>query len=308
MKVAFQMEALADSEAGITSSLYMMEEACKRRYEVYHYLPEDLSLNNDGVFAKAARVRIDMSQEKYYTLDAYGPVDLTAFDAVFLRQHPPFDMMYVTTTYILSRLQEAGVFVSNDPDAVRNHQEKISIFNFPEHIAPTLVSRDMSAIEKFFTAHKDVVIKPLYYYSSKGVIRTSSLEDARAHLALYPEALMFQKFIPEIAQGKKRILFMNGEVVSMVMRVPDKGDFLTPIHAADLKFELSAEEKILCAKIGVFLKQHGLHFVGIDLVGKYLIEINTTCTGGIPQMSKLHGINYAEKFWDVIETAMRAKR
>jgi glutathione synthase len=304
MKIAFQMESLEDSERGITSSLYMIEEACRRGYEVYHYVPEDLSLDNNGVFAKAARVHVDMDKEKYYELGPYEHTGLTKFTAVFLRQHPPFDMMYVTTTYMLDRLQEAGVFVSNDPSSVRTYQEKISIFDFPEHIVPTLVSRDMSAIAAFFDAHKDIIIKPLYYYSSKGVIRTSRLQDAKEHLKIYPEPLMFQKYIPEIAQGRKRVLYMNGEIVGVRIRVPFEGEYLTPSDAPDYASELLPEEKPLCEKIGAYIKERGLHFVGIDLVGPYLIEINTTCTGGIPRFTDIYGINYAAKFWDMIEDVL----
>ncbi len=301
MKIAFQMEALENADWEFGASPLLVHEACRRGFEVFHYLQESLTLGNDGVYASAARTNVDLASDKLYEQDGYKQVDLTSFDVVFMRQEPPFDMNYITATYMLERLKEHGVFVTNDPFWIRNLPEKLCIFDFKKYMPPTLVSRHMPFIEAFFKEHGDVVIKPLYLFKGKGIIRTSSVEEAKEQLRQTSEPLMFQRFIPEIAEGNKRIILFDGEVVGTLKSVPQGEEFRVYRDSVDLPYEPSEEELSLAKEIGNALKKRGQHFAGIDLVGPYLIEINVTCTASLTRLNGLYDKKYESLLWDLIE-------
>ncbi|MCF8496127.1 MAG: glutathione synthase [Alphaproteobacteria bacterium] len=300
------MEALETQPGLTTSSAYLMQEARLRGYEVFHYLPQDISLEDGRVYAWAAPVKVDLSKDPYYELGPYAKTDLGDFSVVWLRQHPPFDMAYITSTYILEALRDQGVLVSNDPATVRNLNDKFIIFKFPEIIPPTLVTKNPQAAVDFLVLHGEIVVKPLYLYTSKDVIRTASVETLRAELEASAEPLMLQRFIPEISGGKKRINLIDGEIAPSIVRIPDEGDFLTPAHVPDLPYEPTASEIAMCQEIGVFCQENGLHWAGIDLVGSSLIEVNVTCPGGLDRFNKVHNIRFEACLWDAIEKRLRA--
>lgn len=310
MKIAFQMESPADADREYSASLLLIQEACARGHEVFHYLPENLSLDhNDGIRAFAAPITVDLAKEPHYTLGTYGAVDLTEFDAVFLRQDPPFDMGYLSTTYILERLHRRGVYVSNDPFWVRNMPEKLSIFDFAEYLPPTLVTRDMREIEKFFSEHKDVVIKPLYSFHGHGIVRCSSAAQARKEIGAANDPLMFQPFLKEIYEGNKRIVLFDGEIAGALSTVLGQGEeFRIFRDSVDVAYEPSESEIAMCKKIGRVCKERGQAFVGIDLIGPYLTEINVTSTGSLARLNKIYGGKFEAKLWDVFEKKIWAHK
>ncbi|GJL85705.1 MAG: glutathione synthetase [Micavibrio sp.] len=302
MKIAFQMESPADSDRELSASLLLMQEACSRGYKVFHYLPEHLSLDHKGaITAYAAPVSVDLSKDQYYELGDYDAVDLAGFDVVFLRQDPPFDMGYITTTYILERLKDQGVLVTNDPFWIRNTPDKLFIFDFKKHMPPTLISGDMIAIKKFFTAHKDVVIKPLYSFHGHGITRSSDVNDAEAELKKYGEPLMFQPFLKEVKEGNKRVVLFDGEIVGALNTIPPDGEFRIYRDSIDEAYELSEQERILCKKIGSVMKERDIHFAGVDFIGPYLTEANVGSVGSLARLNKIYNKKFESMLWDVIE-------
>ncbi len=302
MKIAFQMESLAEADRHYSASLLLMQEACNRGYEVFHYLPEHLSLDDKGVItAYAAPAHIDLSKDQYYELGSYAPVDLSGFGAVFFRQDPPFDMGFVTTTYILERLKSQGVFVTNDPFWILNTPDKLFNFNFKEHMPPTLVSSDMMAIKTFFAVHKDVVIKPLYSFHGHGITRSSDVNDAAKALEKHGEPLMFQPFLKEVKDGNKRIILFDGEIVGALNTIPSGEEFRIFRDSMDEAYEPSAQECTLCEEIGAVMKERGLHFVGVDLIGSHLMEINVGSIGSLARLNKIYDKKFESLLWDVLE-------
>ena len=296
------MEALADTVRAETNSLVMMEEAVARGHQVFHYHPDSVSLDNEGVFAQVAPVTVDLSKEDYFTLGAYTRVDLFGFDLIFFRQDPPFDMGYVTNTHILDMLKKHGVRVINNPFWIRNMPDKISIFDYPDYLPPTLVTRDKEQIKKFFAAHKDVVIKPLYGFHGHGVVRSSDIKDAFAALDEYAEPIMLQPFLKKIIDGNKRIVLFDGEIAGAIKNVPaNETEFRVLRTSTDVAYEPSKRELELCRNLGPILKERGLTFVGVDLIGDYLTEINVGSVGTLRRLNNVYGGKSEARLWDVIE-------
>jgi len=301
MKIAFQMEPLEETESGVHTTLFLIQEACLRGHQTFHYLPESLSLGNKGVHARLAPVTVDMSQENHYDLGDYNSADLASFDAVFMRQYPPVDMGFITATYILERLKNKGVFVTNDPFWMRNTPDKLFIFDFEKYMPPTLVSRDIFAIKEFFQEYKDIVIKPLYSYNGYGILRSTSIQEIEEELNKSEEPLMFQPFLQEIREGRKRIVLFDGEIIGALKTVPQGEDFRVYRDSVDFPYELSEGELSMCTDIGKILKERELHFVGIDLIGSYLTEINTGSVGTLPHLNRVYNKKYESILWDFIE-------
>ena len=307
MRIAFQMEYMNETQNGETHTLLMMEEACARGYEVFHYHPDTLSLSEKGITARLAQVHVDLSQEEYYSLQEDQTVDMSTMDVVLFRQDPPFDMNYFTNTLILEELKKDGVLFVNDPYWIRNMPDKHTIFDFKDFLPPTLVSQDIEEIEKFFAAHKDIVIKPLYSFHGHGIHRSDNIKTAKDMLEHRKEPLMFQPFLPEVYEGNKRFLFFDGDMVGAIITVPEKdGDFRIYRESKDLAYEATPEEQELCNKIGKMLKERGLIFVGIDLIGKYLTEINVGSVGSLWRFNEIYGGKWEAKLWDAIERKLKS--
>ena len=309
MKIAFQMEPIEEAKRDFSNSLLLIQEAGRRGYEVFHYVPEKLTLLHDKVVAQAAPVHVDLSQEQYYELGPYEELDLTRCDIVFMRQEPSPNINYITATYMLDVLRSYGVFVTNVPSGIRNTPEKLSVFDFPDYLPPTIVSRDAEAVKSFFVQHGDLIAKPLYSFYGHGIARLTSEEQVEDYLRGTDEYFLFQKFLPEVAEGNKRIVLFDGEVVCAKNSIPPQGSFNTHDGYTDVAFELSDYEREMCKKVGKVMKERGLHYVGLDVIGKYITEINVTCPGSLREMYHMEGSmdsKYEAKIFDIIEAKVKA--
>lgn len=286
-----------------SASWLMIREAIVRGYEVYQYQAESVVVKHDDITASLLKIDLQHGEEKPYTLNEPQRLSLADFDIIIMRQDPPVNMEYISQTYFQDLLKNRGVFITNDPAATRGMSEKLSIFNFSEHIAPTLVTKDVNAIKNFFKQYGDIIVKPLYLYSAKDIVRARSFDEISKLVAQCSEPLMFQKFIPDIIEGgNKRIILFDGEVVGALKNVPQDGEFRVYQNSIDHPYTPNNAELSLCKEIGKYAKETGAHFVGVDLIGDYLTEINVTSVGSLYRMNQVYGIQIEEKFWDMIES------
>jgi glutathione synthase len=302
MKVAFLMEPMGDhKDPAISTTLLLVQEACARGHDVYHFTIDNLSIDGDRIIAYAAPVTVDVSRDDYYTLGAYNHVDLTTFDIVWMRQDPPVDMRYITALYTLEHLKRRGVYVTNDPTAILRVPEKMSIFNFPDLIPPTLVSKDETKIHAFFDAHDAVIVKPLYGFFGLGIKKYESFDDYKGDYPKSHEPLMFQKFLPEIEEGNKKFVFIGGQFLKGYKIKPSEGSYL--LEREDLFQSINFEEcpDHVVSKFENSPKQMQLDLLSIDMIGNHLTEVNVTCVGSISSLNKLHQSNYAEKLLKHVE-------
>jgi len=243
----------------------------------------------------------------HFSLGDEVEVDLSDWDVVLLRQDPPFDMGYITTTHILQMIHP-DTLVVNDPFWVRNYPEKLLVLRFPELIPPTTIARDLDTIRAFKQEHGDIILKPLYGNGGAGVFRLGPDDRNLASLhelfaGLNREPLIAQKFLPDVSNGDKRIILIDGEAVGAINRVPQAGETRSNMHVGGRpeKIGLSDRDRHICATIGPLLHEKGQIFVGIDVIGDYLTEINLTSPTGIQELEKFDGTNTAERIWQVIE-------
>jgi glutathione synthase len=244
---------------------------------------------------------------KHFTLGQPETLDLATMDVVLLRQDPPFDMAYITTTHLLEHVHPRTLVV-NDPVHVRNAPEKLFITHFEGVLPPTLITSDKVEVEAFRAEHKDIVLKPLFGNGGAGVFHLRPDDENLSSLLemftlMYREPIIVQRYLPEVREGDKRIILVDGEAKGAVLRVPIKGEARANLHAgADArKTTLTRRERELCEKIGPALKQRGLIFVGIDVIGDYLTEINVTSPTGIQQIDRFDNANLSASIWDAIE-------
>ncbi|WP_372603960.1 glutathione synthase, partial [Actibacterium sp.] len=288
------------------------EEAQARGHELFYYTPDRLYWLDGKVMARGWPLTVRRVKGDHFALGEETDVDLGTYDVVWLRQDPPFDMGYITTTHLLERIHP-GTLVVNDPFWVRNFPEKLLVLQFIDLIPPTMIARDLETIRTFKHAHGDVILKPLYGNGGAGVFRLdpndrnlSSLHELFA--GMNREPLIVQKFLPAVSKGDKRVILVNGEPVGAINRVPQPGETRSNMHVGGRpeKVELTARDREICDQIGPVLREHGQIFVGIDVIGDYLTEINVTSPTGIQELERFDGTNVAEKIWQVIE-AKRAK-
>ncbi|WP_163849061.1 glutathione synthase [Pseudooceanicola aestuarii] len=307
MKVAFQMDPIAGIDINADSTFRLAEEAQARGHELFFYLPEALSYREGRVIARGQSLRVRRERGNHAELGEMQDIDLADIDVVWLRQDPPFDMFYITTTHLLDRLAP-DTLVVNDPFWVRNCPEKLLVLDFPELIPPTVIARDLPTIRAFKDTHGDVILKPLYGNGGAGVFRLTP--DDRNLSSLHElftgftrEPLIVQKFLPAVAKGDKRVILVDGEAVGAINRVPAKGETRSNMHVGGRpeKVELSDRDREICAAIGPALREKGQIFVGIDVIGDYLTEINVTSPTGIQELERFDGINVAARIWAAIE-------
>ena len=311
MKVAFQMEPLDGVDLKLNNSVMLMAEAARRKYTIYHYTPDKLSLKNGKAIARACKVKIDMSRKKFFELGKEEELDLIEIDAVQMRNDPPFDMHYVTATHILERIHPKTLVV-NDPFWVRNSPEKLFTFDLAEFIPPTLISQDISEIRKFLKEQKEIILKPLYAMGGRGVVKVnqnnqSNLETAvQSLIELYSAPLVAQKFFPQIKEGDKRVVLINGEIAGTFLKIPAKNSFLANITAGAkfAKAKLTKREEEICAALKTKLKKRGLVFTAIDTIGGYLTEINVTSPAGLGELDELYGSKPWQTYWNVVENKL----
>ena len=312
LRVAIQMNPveLANPEADTT--VLMALNAQDRGHSLWVYQPEQLALEDRRVTARARPLQVRATVGDHYTLGPPQVLDLREdVDVVLMRQDPPFDLAYITATHILEHIHPATLVV-NDPVEVRNAPEKLFVTRFEGLQPPTLVSRDLEAIADFRARHPDMILKPLYGGGGSGVARLKP-DDANLeallelHFALGREPVICQAFLPAVAQGDKRILLVDGEPVGVVNRVPAAGQVRSNLRVGGRAeaVDLTSRDREICAIIGPELKARGLLFVGIDVIGDYLTEINVTSPTGAQQLRRFTGVDATALMWDRIE-AIRA--
>jgi glutathione synthase len=307
LKVAVQMDPVERIKIAGDSTFALLLEAQARGHGLLYYTPDRLTLDGARVLAQAQSLRVKDVQGEHAALGEMRRVDLADVDVVLLRQDPPFDLAYVTTTHLLERIQP-GTLVVNDPKSVRDAPEKLFVMDFPELMPATMISRDRAAIEAFRLQHGEVVMKPLYGSGGAAVFKVGvkdmnfgSLFDLFS--VTFREPWVIQKFLPQVAEGDKRIILVDGEALGAVNRVPVGDDIRSNMvrGGAARETELTAREREICARIGPELKRRGLLFVGIDVIDGHLTEINVTSPTGIRAIKNLGGADIAAMIWDKIE-------
>jgi glutathione synthase len=305
--VAIQMDPIETINVAADSTFVLALEAQARGHRLYHYLPRHLSLIDGRVVAKARRLKLRRAKKDFAALGRFETLDLARMDVILMRQDPPFDMAYITATHVLEHLS-GKVLVVNDPASVRNAPEKLFATHFAGLMPPTLVSSDREAILAFRRRHRDIILKPLFGNGGAGIFRvTEKDENFNALLEnfaqFYREPIVVQRYLPEVRQGDKRIILVDGEPQGAVLRVPAKGEARANLHVGGkaLKTTLTRRERAICAAIGPTLRERGLVFVGIDVIGDYLTEINVTSPTGIQEINRLDGGKIEKRVWEAIE-------
>ncbi|AWI84310.1 glutathione synthase [Alloyangia pacifica] len=307
MKIAFQMDPVGSVNIDADSTFRLAEEAQARGHELFYYGPDDLAYEEGRVTARGHWMSVQRVAEQPAVLGPRTVVDLAEIDVVWLRQDPPFDMHYITTTHLLDRIAP-GTLVVNDPFWVRNSPEKLLVLNFPELTPPTTIARDLETIKAFKAKHGDVILKPLYGNGGAGVFRLdqndrnlSSLHELFTGFSREP--LIVQKYLPAVSKGDKRVILVDGEPVGAINRVPAAGEVRSNMHVGGRpeKVALTERDREICATIGPVLKEKGQIFVGIDVIGDWLTEINVTSPTGIQELERFDGVNVAAQIWKAIE-------
>ncbi|MDA0187221.1 MAG: glutathione synthase [Proteobacteria bacterium] len=310
MKVAFQMDPIGSVNIDADSSFRLAEEAQARGHELFFYTPDHLSYREGRIMARAHSLRVQRVQGDHAHLGPIIDLDLADVDVVWLRQDPPFDMGYITTTHLLDRLN-GQTLVVNDPFWVRNNPEKLLVLDFPDLTPPTTIARDLSVLRDFKDRHGDIILKPLYGNGGAGVFRLPESDRNLNSLhelftGMNREPLIAQKYLPDVAKGDKRIILVDGQPVGAINRVPAAGETRSNLHVGGRaeKIGLTAREHEICAVIGPRLKEMGQVFVGIDVIGGYLTEINVTSPTGIQELERFDGVNVAARIWEAIEARL----
>jgi glutathione synthase len=307
LNVAVQMDPIETINVTGDTTFALMLEAAARGHRLGYFTPDRLSLSEERVVARIDQIEVRDKTGDHFTLRGSRIVDLASVDVVLLRQDPPFDLAYITSTHLLELLPP-HVLVVNDPASVRNAPEKLFVTNFPQLMPPTLVTRDKQLIEAFCDEHGEVVMKPLFGHGGAAVLKVSrqdpnfgSLYDLFA--AMFREPWVVQRFVPEVARGDKRIILIDGVAVGAVNRVPAEGDIRSNMvrGGAAAATELTEREKEICTTIGPELSRRGLLLVGIDVIDGQLTEINVTSPTGVRAIKSLGGPDLAVTFWDAVE-------
>ncbi len=308
LRVAVQMDPIEKINIAGDSTFALMLEASARGHHLFYYTPDKLSLDGRTVVAEAAPIQVRDVLGDHYKLGPVRTLPLATMDVVLLRQDPPFDLAYITSTHFLERLRP-DVLVVNDPAAVRNAPEKLFVMEFPQLMPPTLITRGKDAIEGFRLAHGEIVKKPLHGYGGAAVFKIArkdpnfgSLYDLFA--TTFREPWVVQRFLPQVVQGDKRIILVDGVAAGAINRVPAEDDIRSNMvrGGAAVATEFTQREREICETIGPELKRRGLLFVGIDVIDGHLTEINVTSPTGIRAIQKVGGPNLAASIWDAIES------
>ncbi|UTD26996.1 glutathione synthase [Bradyrhizobium sp. WD16] len=307
LTVAVQMDPIARINVRGDSTFALLLEAQRRGHQLFYYTPDKLSLRGEEVVAPLQPLTVRDDTNDHFTLGEARRENLAKLDVILLRQDPPFDLAYITTTHLLERIQP-GTLVVNDPASVRNAPEKVFVMEFAELMPPTLISRDIDEINAFRAEHGDVVMKPLYGHGGAAVFRVApkdmnfgSLYDMFS--VTFREPWVIQRFLPAVKHGDKRIILVDGEFAGAINRVPAENDLRSNMvrGGAAAATDLSPREREICERLGPALRARGLLFVGIDVIDGHLTEINVTSPTGIRAIARVGGPDIAARIWDVIE-------
>ena len=310
LKVAIQMDPIDRVDIDADSTFRIAEEAQARGHELFYYTPDMLAYQEGRVTARGWPLTVRRMQGDHFTLGEMQEIDLADWDVVWLRQDPPFDMGYITTTHLLERVHP-DTLVANDPFWVRNYPEKLLVLDFPDLTPPTTIARDLETLKGFKHRHGDIILKPLYGNGGAGVFRLDPNDRNLNSLhelftGINREPLIAQKFLPDVSAGDKRVILVDGAPVGAINRVPAKGETRSNMHVGGRaeKVELTARDREICARIGPLLRERGQIFVGIDVIGNWLTEINVTSPTGIQELERFDGVNVAERIWQAIEARL----
>ncbi len=311
LRVAFQMDPIETVDIAADSTFRIALEAQTRGHEIWCYTPDKLVFREGRVAALARPMTLQAVKDNHVSFGERALCDLSALDIVWLRQDPPFDMSYITTTHLLD-LIHPGTLVVNDPFWVRNYPEKLLVLTFPGLTPPTMIARDLASIRAFKAEHGDIILKPLYGNGGAGVFRLdpndrnlSSLHELFTTISREP--MIAQKYLPAVTQGDKRIILVDGEPIGAINRVPADGETRSNMHVGGRpeKIAMTARDHEICAAIGPLLREKGQIFVGIDVIGDYLTEINVTSPTGLQELERFDGTNGAALIWEAIEAKRR---
>jgi len=307
LTVAIQMDPIEAVKIDADSTFALALEAQARGHRLFYYGPRQLSLRDGKVTAPVRPLTVRPLRGDHFTLGEAAVFDLSKADVVLLRQDPPFDMAYITTTHLLERLQP-GTLVVNDPREVRNAPEKLFVTAFKDLMPPTLITSDPGEIRSFRAEQGEIILKPLYGNGGAGVFRLKPEDENLGSLlemfsSLYREPIMVQRYLPEVRQGDRRIILIDGEFAGAINRVPAAGEARSNMHVGGRPepVQASARDMEICRTIGPELRARGLIFAGIDVIGDWLTEINVTSPTGIQEVKRFGGPDGAALIWDAIE-------
>ncbi len=317
LKIAVQMDPIEHVNIDGDSTFALMLEAQSRGHALWHYEVRHMALREgtpspngprrERLTARAQPVTVERARGAHWRFGPAVTLDLATMDVVLMRQDPPFDMAYITATHMLEHIQP-GTLVVNDPAAVRNAPEKILVTRFPELMPPTLITWDSQAIRDFREEHRDIIVKPLFGNGGAGVFRIRQDDENLAsllemHFARSREPLMIQRYEPAVRLGDKRIILIDGEPVGAINRVPATGEARSNMHVGGRAeaSHLTPRDREICTAIGPTLREQGMIFVGIDVIGDYLTEINVTSPTGLQEIDRFDSVNLERRIWEAIE-------
>ena len=312
LRIACQMDPIDRIDIRGDSTFAILLEAQKRGHDIFYYTPPNLALHGDKLLARGNTLTVNDKYGDHYRLSNLRVENLGERDCVLLRQDPPFDMAYITTTHLLERIQPKTLVV-NDPAHVRNAPEKLFVLDFLDLMPPTLVTRQLADVLAFRAEYKDIIVKPLYGNGGAAVFRIKPEDSNLSSLVemfqtVFREPFMVQEYRPEVKQGDKRIILVDGEIAGAINRVPQEGETRSNLHAGGtaMKVELTKRDHEICERLKPELKKRGLLFTGIDVIGPYLTEINVTSPTGIRQVKSFGGNDVAAMIWDAVERKVGA--
>ncbi len=307
LAVAIQMDPVETIDIDGDSSFVLGLEAQKRGHSLYHYQPQDLSLRDGKVSARCRPLRFTRQRGAHAELGASEVVDLAKLDVVLMRQDPPFDMSYITATHLLEHIHPKTLVV-NDPMEVRNAPEKLFVTHFPDLMPPTLITCDRQEINAFRAEFKDIIVKPLFGNGGVGVFHIKPDDENLNSLLeifteLYREPIIIQQYLPAVREGDKRIILIDGRPAGALNRVPAEGEARSNMHVGGRpdKIGLTPRDLEICEAIGPTLKEKGMIFVGIDVIGDVMTEINVTSPTGLQEINRYDGVCLEAEIWDAIE-------
>lgn len=307
LTVAIQMDPIDAIDINGDTTFRLAEEAQARGHSLFYYTPDALVFDEGRLLATGSDLTVRRVEGDHFSIGKQRVVDLSDMDVVWLRQDPPFDMSYITTTHLLERIHPETLVV-NDPKWVRNYPEKLLVLDFPDLTPPTMIARDLASLKAFKARHKDIIVKPLYGNGGAGVFRLDAADRNLNSLwelfaSVSREPLIAQKFLPAVEKGDKRVLLVDGQPVGAINRVPAKGETRSNMHVGGRpeKVELDERDREICTAIGPLLKEKGQILVGIDVIGGWLTEINVTSPTGIQELERFDGVNTAALVWEAIE-------
>jgi glutathione synthase len=313
LKTGVQMDPIERINIKADSTFAILLEAQNRGHSIFYYTPDKLFMRDGCVFAEGHELRVADNHGAHYELGALQTVALDELDVVHLRQDPPFDMAYITTTHILDHIHPKTLVV-NDPASVRNAPEKLFVTEFPELMPPTLITRSLERLKEFRAEFGDIIVKPLYGNGGAAVFRLKPDDTNAGSLVelfqtVFREPFVVQRYLPEVRQGDKRIILVDGKPAGAINRVPAADETRSNMHVGGRPeaTELTAREREICDAIGAELKRRGLIFVGIDVIGDYLTEVNVTSPTGIREVKRFGGPDIAALIWDVVEEKVASR-